>query len=176
MNSNHLFKLFCLGKPLFNINKDLLKNNYIQLLKYSHPDFWSYSDFKKQKINHDITCHINDSFTLLNNDISRGKYLLKLNNYNFDNVSFRYIYTTNKEINDFFEKHLFLDDEIEIYTKYNMKYELKKIYQELQVQYKVHYNEIQMQFDENQYTMASYHLHLLHNIKNRINKIKSYLI
>ena len=176
MNSNHLFKIFCLGKPTYNINKSLLKNNYIQLLKYSHPDFWSYCNIEKQKNNHDITCYINDSFLVLNNDITRGKYLLELNNYNFNNISFRYLYTTNKQINDFFEKHLFLDEEIELYIKHNMKIELKKCYQELLFQYKLHYNEIQMLFDEKQYIMASYHLHLLHNLENRIKKIESYLM
>ena len=78
MNSNHLFKLFCLNNPTYTINKNLLKNNYIQLLKYSHPDFWTYSNPLKQKYNHDITCYLNKSYTLLNNDISRGKYFFTL--------------------------------------------------------------------------------------------------
>jgi len=82
------------------------------------------------------------------------------------------MYITNKEINQFFEKYLFLDDEIELYTKYNMKYDLKKIQHELKNQYKIHYNEIQTLFEKQQYTLASYHIHLLHNLQNKIQKIE----
>ena len=57
-----------------------------------------------------------------------------------------------------------------------MKHELEKIYKELQIQYKLQYNEIQMLFDEKQYIMTSYHLYLLKNIKNRMKKIELYLM
>lgn len=171
MVPKNLFKLFGINTPVYNLNKNILKNNYISLLKLTHPDYWTYSSKNIINTSHNLSTYINKAYSILNHDVNRGKYLLYLNDYNYNEATFRYIYTTNKEINDFFEKHLYLDDEIELYCINNMKNELKKLQYELQVQYKLHFNEATKYFERKEFIMVSYHLHMLKNLSIRLNKI-----
>ncbi len=170
MTSKNLFKLFGISKPIYNIDKNTLKYNYINLLKLTHPDYWSYSSTNMKNKSHNMTAFINNAYSVLNHDVNRGKYLLYLNDYNYNTASFRYVFSTNKDINDFFERHLYLEDEIELYTNNNMKCDLKKLHKELQIQYQLHYNEAIKYFEKKEYVMVSYHLHMLKNLSSKLSK------
>ena len=84
------YDVFQLNK-VYDIDKELLEERYLELQKTLHPDKFINSTDIERDISNSQTSFVNNAYELLENDISRVKILLKLKNYNMndENASFK---------------------------------------------------------------------------------------
>ena len=74
------YDVFQLNK-VYDIDKELLEERYLELQKTLHPDKFINSTDIERDISNSQTSFVNNAYELLENDISRVKILLKLKNY-----------------------------------------------------------------------------------------------
>ena len=77
------YDVFQLNK-VYDIDKELLEERYLELQKTLHPDKFINSTDIERDISNSQTSFVNNAYELLENDISRVKILLKLKNYNMN--------------------------------------------------------------------------------------------
>ncbi len=174
----NLYKIFKLGQPRYLIDKNELKSNYIKLLKIIHPNKWVFSSEKKYKLSEEITSELNEGYKVLNNDIIRGQYilLLKSGNKNILNENLKYIYTTDREVNNILKELHFIDESVKLYTQNNNIFELKKILSICKYNVKIienKYDEILLKNDS--MYIARFYLLILEKCKKQVELIHNYI-
>jgi hypothetical protein len=123
------YEIFSIGLPKYNICKNKLKNNYISLLKIIHPNNWAYSPNNYYKLSEKITSELNHGFTILNDDILRGKYLLiyRTGDKNILNQNLKYVYTSDFEVNTVLKELHYIEELIIIYKKNKEYSQIQKV-------------------------------------------------
>lgn len=87
----------------FDVNQDLLHDNYIKLLQSFHPD----KQVNKLQVEKDlaaqISLKINEAYKVLRDEVKRAEYLLSLEGHNISNNKDNYIDYDTEMLNEIME-------------------------------------------------------------------------
>jgi hypothetical protein len=75
------YQFFCLGEPHFDVNLKALNQQFKQYQKFIHPDKFEMVPTGKEQMKdraHQISSFANNAYQILNNEIERAEYLMKL--------------------------------------------------------------------------------------------------
>jgi len=138
--SKDYFDLF--GLPVsYNVEIDKLAQCYRELQHSIHPDKFTTSSSQERRLSLQVTAQVNEAFQTLKNPMSRAKYLLGLRGINPDQRDI----AMNPE---FLSEQIELRERLsEISSGGDMRNELLKINQELQVRYHESQKSFSAQFD-----------------------------
>jgi len=75
------YQFFCLGEPHFDVNLKALNQQFKQYQRFIHPDKFEMVPTGKEQMKdraHQISSFANNAYQILNNEIERAEYLMKL--------------------------------------------------------------------------------------------------
>ena len=163
------FQLFDINTN-FNIDLDLLQSKYIELQRSVHPDVYN-NDHSTAKKNNISSSQVNLAYDILKDDIKRGKYILKLEGINTDELS------TQLDI-DFYDDLLEDSEIIDNIVLQNIAarlscteiFSLEKIIKKRKEEYSEHFKSASEYYQCKQIDNFGTQIMILGYLKNLINK------